>query len=56
MSTRIAVDLVEAANVVASLQKRSAADVIDDILRGPLLKLRKAEIAKAAKADEKEGK
>jgi hypothetical protein len=53
-STRIPADLVSMANVVASLQQRSAVDVIDEVLRGPLAKLYKQELAKAARAAEKE--
>ena len=55
VSTRMPEDLASMANVVASLQKRSAVDVIDEHLRGGLTKTYKAEIAKAARANEKKG-
>lgn len=52
-STRLAADIVDMANVIASLQKRPAIEVLDDIVRGPIAKLYKSELSKANRAAEK---
>jgi hypothetical protein len=56
VSTRLPADLVNMANVVASLQERSAVDVLEEVLRPSLTKLYTAEVTRAAKATEKKEK
>ena len=55
-STRLPSDLVNMANVVASIENRSAIEVFDETMRPALTKLYKQALAKASKAVDKEEK